>query len=79
MSNNKSSAAGGGIGFFGLLAITFIVLKLLHYIDWSWWWVLAPIWWPLALFLVGAIAIVLWYLVFRPIYRFIFRFDRSTR
>lgn len=34
----------GGIGFFGLLAILFIGLKLTGYIDWSWWWVLSPIW-----------------------------------
>lgn len=34
----------GGIGFIGLLTIVFIVLKLTGYIDWSWWWVLSPIW-----------------------------------
>lgn len=39
--NNNSS---GGIGFAGLLTIVFIVLKLLGKIDWSWWWVLSPIW-----------------------------------
>lgn len=39
---NKSSSSG--IGFLGLLAIVFIVLKLIGKIDWSWWWVLAPLW-----------------------------------
>lgn len=34
----------GGIGFVGLLTIVFIVLKLTNNIDWSWWWVLSPIW-----------------------------------
>ena len=34
----------GGIGFVGLLTIVFIVLKLTNYIDWSWWWVLSPVW-----------------------------------
>ena len=43
MSNNSSSS-GGGAGFFGLLTILFIGLKLTGYIDWSWWWVLSPIW-----------------------------------
>ena len=43
MSESKSS---GGIGFFGLLAIVFIVLKLCHVITWSWIWVLSPIWIP---------------------------------
>lgn len=32
------------IGFIGLLTITFIVLKLIGVITWSWVWVLAPIW-----------------------------------
>ena len=42
------------IGFPGLLALIFITLKLTDYIDWSWWWVLAPIWLPLAIVMVVA-------------------------
>ena len=38
-----------GIGFCGLLGVAFIVLKLCNVIDWSWWWVLLPIYGPLAL------------------------------
>ena len=34
MDNSSSSSAGGGIGFLGLLAVVFIVLKLCHVIDW---------------------------------------------
>ncbi len=41
--SNSSSSSSGGIGFSGLLTIVFIVLKLVGKIDWSWWWVLAPI------------------------------------
>lgn len=37
-----------GIGFFGLLALIFITLKLLGYIGWSWWWVTVPLWGPAA-------------------------------
>lgn len=37
-----------GIGFCGLLTIVFIILKLCHVITWSWWWVLAPLWVPIA-------------------------------
>ena len=33
-----------GISFGGLLTIVFIVLKLTNFIDWSWIWVLAPLW-----------------------------------
>jgi len=41
MSNNKNS---GGIGFTGLLTVLFIGLKLTNNINWSWWWVLSPLW-----------------------------------
>ena len=47
---NKSTVSSGGIGFSGLLTIAFIVLKLTGYSTWSWWWVLAPSWIPLAIF-----------------------------
>lgn len=33
-----------GSSFSGLLTLIFIVLKLLKVIDWSWLWVLAPLW-----------------------------------
>lgn len=31
------------VGFLGLLALLFIGLKLTDQINWSWWWVLSPI------------------------------------
>jgi hypothetical protein len=37
------------ISFMGLLTLLFIGLKLTNYIDWSWLWVLAPIWGQLLL------------------------------
>lgn len=52
MRDKSSSSSSGGIGFCGLLAIVFITLKLLGYIAWSWWWVLAPLWVPLVIVLV---------------------------
>lgn len=57
MSEKTTSSSSSGIGFFGLLAVLFIGLKLTHYIDWSWWWVLAPIWigWAVVL---GGLAII---------------------
>lgn len=51
MSESKTVNTGG-IGFTGLLALVFITLKLTNYIDWSWWWVLAPLWVPFALAIV---------------------------
>lgn len=51
MSESKT-VSSGGIGFTGLLAIVFITLKLTNYIDWLWWWVLAPLWVPFTLAIV---------------------------
>ncbi len=45
-----------GVGFFGLLALIFITLKLCNVITWPWVWVLAPIWVPFDLaFIVLAV------------------------
>lgn len=52
-----SSQASGGIGFFGLLFIVFLVLKLTGVITWSWWWVTAPLWGPLA-FVIAVLIVV---------------------
>ena len=49
MSESRSSS---GIGFTGLLQVAFIVLKLTHYIEWSWWLVLVPTWISIAIVLV---------------------------
>ena len=40
----SKSSSSSGIGFTGLLTVTFIVLKLTGYINWSWWWILSPVW-----------------------------------
>lgn len=40
------------ISILGMLGIAFVVLKLCHVIDWSWWWVTCPFWGPVALGLV---------------------------
>lgn len=42
MGNTKTEVRG--IGFFGLLGVVFITLKLTGNIDWSWWWVTIPLW-----------------------------------
>jgi hypothetical protein len=34
----------GGVGLGGLVFVVFLVLKLTGHIDWSWWWVTAPLW-----------------------------------
>lgn len=57
-NNNNSSSSSSGVGFCGLLTIVFIVLKLLNIINWSWVWVLAPLW----------ISILLWGLIISVIF-----------
>lgn len=44
MSSAAVQGSSGGIGLSGVLFVVFLVLKLTHYIDWSWWWVTCPLW-----------------------------------
>ena len=47
------------MGLFGVLAIVFIVLKLVGVIDWSWWYVLLPLWGPAAVGIAAAMMLLL--------------------
>ncbi len=53
--STSSSNSSGGVGVLGLLGVAFVVLKLMGYIDWSWWWVTAPFWGAFVLFIIGII------------------------
>lgn len=48
----ETKSGGNGIGFGTVLFIVFLVLKLTGVIDWSWWWVTAPLWIPAAVIAV---------------------------
>ena len=37
----------------GVLFIVFLILKLTAIINWSWWWVTAPLWIPAIIVLIG--------------------------
>ena len=66
MSNNTTvvTTSPGGVGFLGLLTLIFITLKLTDNIDWSWWWVLSPLWIPALLAVaIGAIGAVIFLIV----------------
>ena len=53
MTDQTTSSGNANKGILTtLLFITFLVLKLTSVIDWSWWWVTAPLWGPLALVIV---------------------------
>lgn len=43
---NSNTSDGISIGIPLVIFIVFLVLKCTHLIDWSWWWVTAPLWIP---------------------------------
>lgn len=55
-----NSSSSSGIGFTGMLTIVFIVLKLTKNIDWSWGWVLSPIWISIV---IGVFLLIILYLI----------------
>ncbi len=57
--SDKSKSSSGGIGFCGLLTIVFITLKLIGKIEWSWVWVLSPLWLPLTIILFVVLVVLL--------------------
>lgn len=58
-NNNEEVNITIGGGFSGLLFIAFLILKLCNVIDWSWWWVTAPLWMPVAFVIVVSIICVI--------------------
>lgn len=49
---SKESTSSSGIGVTGLLLVAFIILKIVGVepiAHWSWWWVVSPVWIPLAI------------------------------
>lgn len=59
MSNQPAAQRSNGIGFFGLLTIAFVVLKLTGVIAWSWFWVLSPAIFAFALWLAIVIIVII--------------------
>lgn len=68
MSRTSTTTSTSGIGFTGLLTIVFIVLKLTNVINWSWLWVLSPVWISFALVIaIVLIGLGVTYLIIKPI------------
>jgi hypothetical protein len=61
---SKETSSSSGIGFTGLLTVAFVVLKLAKVIDWSWWWVLSPLW-----ISAGVVAFLLFVFVLYQIFK----------
>ena len=49
MEDSQRNTGSGGLNFYHVLTVAFIVLKLCGVIDWSWLWVLSPLWIPIAI------------------------------
>ena len=56
--SEKKSVNTSDISFINLLTVLFIGLKLTGHIDWSWWWVLSPLWLALVIIMVLAVLAV---------------------
>ena len=61
----ENSNSYRGVGFFGLLQIVFIALKVAKVIDWSWWLVFLPIWIELGIIILLIIIYAIIYFIRR--------------
>lgn len=61
--SDKSSSSTVTVGPSGtmLLTILFVILKVLGYINWSWWWVFSPLW-------ISAILVTVFIIFFLLVY-----------
>lgn len=57
--SDKQNVSVHTISFGGVLFLVFLVLKLCHVIDWSWWWITAPLWGGALLGVIGILALIL--------------------
>ena len=60
-TNNNKKSGGLSLGF--IVFVVFLILKLTHNIDWSWWWVTCPLWigaaiWIGVAFIVGGFGLL---------------------
>jgi hypothetical protein len=53
----KNQNDNTSIHFTTTLLTIFVVLKLTDNIDWSWWWVLSPLWIPIGLALLTIVLV----------------------
>lgn len=63
MSDNNISIRYSG-WLSTLLTVLFVGLKLTNYIDWSWLWVLAPLWIPVVVVIFAIAVLFLCFLIF---------------
>lgn len=49
-----NDSISGLVGFISTMMVILVGMKLGGMIDWSWWWVLAPLWVPCVIFMLAA-------------------------
>lgn len=59
--NNSNKGIGCGTALALMLTVAFVILKLCNVIDWSWWWVVSPLWIYFGLVIIIIIIIFLIY------------------
>ena len=60
----KMNKKGDVFDFFVMcLTLMFILLKLTGEIDWSWWWVVSPLWITFAMILLILFIILVYYMI----------------
>ena len=62
--NERCSTPVAGTPLPVVLFLIFMILKLTNVIDWSWWWVTAPLWIPISIALailtfIGIVMLIL--------------------
>ena len=66
-SEGKATSSVASFPIASILTIVFVVLKLTNVIDWSWWWVLSPLWigafFVVGLFVLFFIGALIYYMV----------------
>lgn len=63
----------GGVSGLGLLGVVLVTLKLLGITEvasWSWWWVTAPFWGPLAVLMTMGVLAALAFLLIALVERY---------
>lgn len=62
----EKGSSGSGMSLVAVVFIVLFILKLTNVIDWSWWWVTAPLWLG---FVIAIILSIITYVIIKSIKR----------
>lgn len=78
MTKTNTTVKSSGVSFAGLLFLLFLGLKLTNQIDWSWWWVTAPLWGGIAIVSLITVFTMLLVIII-TLFRYIFRIPLKNK